>query len=158
MSIKGFLSISCMRINSIQSTCASKHYNVLFNHNHWKSIRFADFNQWNQLHCGQTSARLRSGEDLSPLIYALIWLLQIQYNPEKTNLKIGPTTTDYLWNCQTKWNKFISKQKECIRIRYYLYIDCAKKSGKTGRICMNTAQSVDTLSIYKAYLHEFQKQ
>ena len=45
LNIKGFLSITCMIIKDIQSPCASKHYAVLFNHNYWKSIRFADFNQ-----------------------------------------------------------------------------------------------------------------
>ena len=82
---KFFLSIPFMRINGIQCPRTSKHYNVLFNHNHWKYIRWADFNQWSQLHCGQTSA-LRSGEDPSPLICASViftrdrWAIAI-FNP-----------------------------------------------------------------------------
>ena len=72
MNFKGFLSIPCIRINGIQSPCASKHYTDLFNHNNLKYIRFSDFNKWNQLHCGRTSACFRSGEDLLPLI--CVWV------------------------------------------------------------------------------------
>ena len=65
--IKGLVSMPCMWINGIQSPRTSNTILFCSTTTKEKLIILPTSN------CGRTSVRLRSGEDLSPLIYPSVW-------------------------------------------------------------------------------------